>query len=410
MSKPIQASSYTFPDIIESDFLYVDKTQKLYELIRHNKGLYFMARPRRFGKSLTISTLYEIFSGNRELFQGLWIDQSDYEWQSYPIIRIDFGQESIRSSEELQDTIGVFLQEIAAQYGISLAEGSYQRQFRWLIQQLAKQGKVVILIDEYDKPILDNIDRLDEAKKIRDVLRNFYGVIKAMDQHLRFVFLTGISKFSKVGVFSVMNNLDDLTMDPRFATMLGITEDELTTYFSEYIATLASQEQLPESALRQKIRHWYDGFCFVRNCESVYNPFSIIQLFNKQIFANYWFATGTPTFLIKLVKERSYDIEPFDGLVLPELSFSTYDLENLELIPLLFQTGYLTITDFEVDQFGEAYTLSYPNFEVKSAAEALQQIHTTEYAEKYRLKQKPITLIGANFDQDTRKVSDWVSE
>ncbi|MBV7330320.1 ATP-binding protein [Chloroflexi bacterium TSY] len=367
MPKPIQASSYTFRDIIEGGFLYVDKTRYLYELIRYSKGLYFLARPRRFGKSLMISTLYEIFQGNRELFQGLWLDQSDYEWQSYPIIRIDFSQESIRSSEELKEVLRVFMDGIAAHHGIALSEAPYQRQFRWLIQRLAGDGKVVILIDEYDKPILDNIDTLSEAIRIRDVLRNFYGVIKAMDRHLRFVLLTGISKFSKVGVFSVMNNLDDLSMSPHFANALGITDDELVDYFQEHIAAFAVKTAMTEHEMLARIRHWYNGFRFVEHGDNVYNPFSTLQLFHHQRFANYWFATGTPTFLIKLIKDRNYDIEPFDELLVPELSFSTYEIESLELIPLLYQTGYLTIKDFRTNQFGEIYTLSYPNYEVKNA-------------------------------------------
>ena len=514
MPKPVQASTYTFRDIIENGFLYVDKTRYLYELVRYGKGTYFLARPRRFGKSLLLSTLEEIFLGNRELFQGLLIDESDYNWQPYPVIRIDFSQERIYNAQELQELIGALVEEIATKYKITLPKTNYQRQFRRLVQQLAAQGKVVILIDEYDKPLIDNLENLPDAIKIRDTLKNFYGIIKAMDRDLRFVFITGISKFSKVGVFSSMNNLDDLTMDPRFATALGITEDELRHDFAEHIADFAAQAQLSPEALLHQIREWYDGFCFVENCATLYNPFSTLQLFNKQRFANYWFETGTPTFLIKLLKDQQYDVEQLSDLHLRELAFSTYEIETLAIVPLLFQTGYLTIKDYNPER--RVFTLSYPNSEVedaflthvlgefserdrslnedylwqlidsleaqdletfftilqvffanvpynihlkhekyyqtifylifkliglridaevhtnkgridavielddhillfefkldKSALAAFQQIKNNTYYQKYRLKEKPLTLVGANFDSTKRQVTEWQYE
>ena len=516
MPKPVQVSTYTFRDIIENGFLYVDKTRYLYELVRYGKGIYFMARPRRFGKSLMISTLEELFLGNRLLFQGLWINDSDYAWEPHPVIRLDFSRESVTTAEELKEVILSFIEEIAAQYHLQLPKSNYQRQWRKLIQLLAQQGKVVILIDEYDKPLIDNLENLPEAIQIRETLKHFYTVIKAMDQYLRFVFITGVSKFSKVGVFSAMNNLDDLTMDPRFATALGLTDAELRLNFAEHLTQFAQQEGISTDALQQQIREWYNGFCFVRHCESLYNPFSTLQLFNKQYFSNYWFETGTPNFLIKLIKEREYAIEPFEHLDVPELTFSTYAIESLELIPLLFQTGYLTIKDFRQDEFGEVYTLSYPNYEVKrsflahllsaynqievalseshlrhllsalaaqdlaqfftvldvffanidydlyidqekyyqtifylifvllgvrvhaevktnrgridavvelrdhiflfefklnhSAEAAVQQIKAMAYFQKYQGQNKPLTLVGANFDSQARKVTEWKHE
>lgn len=516
MPKPVQVSTYTFRDIIENGFLYVDKTRYLYDLVRYGKGIYFMARPRRFGKSLMISTLEELFLGNRGLFHDLWIDESDYGWEAHPVIRLDFSRESVTTAAELKEVILSFIEEIAAQYHVKVPKSNYQRQWRKLIQMLAQQGKVVILIDEYDKPLIDNLENLPEAIQIRETLKHFYTVIKAMDQYLRFVFITGISKFSKVGVFSAMNNLDDLTMDPRFATALGLTDVELRRYFAEHLAQFAQQENTSVEALLQQIREWYNGFCFVRNCESLYNPFSTLQLFNKQYFSNYWFETGTPNFLIKLIKERQYAVEPLEHLEVPELTFSTYAIESLDLIPLLFQTGYLTIKAFRQDDFGEVYTLSYPNYEVKRsflahllsaynqievalseshlrhllsalaaqdlpqfftvldvffanidydlyveqekyyqtifylifvllgvrvhaevktnrgridavvelrthiflfefklnsrAEEALQQIKEMEYYRRYEHQGKPITLIGANFDSQARKVTAWQQE
>ena len=241
MPKPVQASTYTFRDIIENGFLYVDKTHYLYEMVRYGKGVYFLARPRRFGKSLMLSTLEEIFLGNRALFRGLWIDSSDYAWQRYPVIRLDFSANAVKSAANLEQVIDYYIEGFAQQYGITLRGFDYQSRFGNLIQQLAAEDKkVVILIDEYDKPIIDHLHDLPTASAIRDTLKNFYTTIKAMDRYLRFVFITGISKFSKVGVFSAMNNLDDLTMDPRFATALGITEAELRHDFSEHIADFAT--------------------------------------------------------------------------------------------------------------------------------------------------------------------------
>jgi Predicted AAA-ATPase/PD-(D/E)XK nuclease superfamily len=366
MPKPVQASTYTFRDIIESGFLYVDKTHYLYEMVQYGKGTYFMSRPRRFGKSLMLSTLEEIFLGNRDLFKGLWIDSSDYNWQAYPVIRFDFSRHAVRNAATLEQVLDYFIAEIAQSYGVTLRGFDYQSRFDNLIQQLAgKSGKVVVLIDEYDKPLIDNLDNLAEAQEIRQTLKNFYTIIKAMDRYLRFVFITGISKFSKVGVFSSLNNLTDLTMNPRFATALGITEDEMSTYFQEHVAEFAGKEGITPEALRAKVRDWYDGFCFVETCEPVYNPFSTLQLFYNQRFSNYWFETGTPTFLIKLLKEQHYDVEQLSDLHLRELSFSTYELENLSIVPLLFQTGYLTIKDYEPQR--RIYTLAYPNSEVTDA-------------------------------------------
>ena len=514
MPKPVQASSYTFRDIIEGGYVYVDKTRYIYELIRYSKGIYFLSRPRRFGKSLLLSTLSEIFQGNKERFQDLWLYQSDYTWQTYPVIHLDFSRYGVENAQKLEQVIDYFVAEIATEHEITLRGFDYQSRFDNLIQQLGRQSKVVILIDEYDKPLLDNLTNLPAAIQIRDVLRNFYATLKASDQYLRFVFITGISKFSKVGVFSTMNNLDDLTMDPRFATALGITELELLDNFQDHMAELAGQENRTLEELLEKIRDWYDGFCFVRDCESVYNPFSTLQLFNKKFFANHWFETGTPTFLIDLLQENQYPVEQLEDLRLRELSFNTYEIDSLSVVPLLFQTGYLTIKGYEAQT--QRYTLSYPNAEVRDSfltylfsafsgrerslndeylwqlvdaleatdlnqfftvlnvffanipydlhlnyekyyqtifyliftmlglnieAEvrtnqgridavielvdhiflfefkldgtveaALQQINDTEYARKYRIKEKSIICIGANFDSQKRQVSDWKSD
>lgn len=367
MAKPIQATTYTFRDIIKGGFLYVDKTQYLYDLVRYPKGTYFISRPRRFGKSLTVSTLEEIFRGSKELFKGLRIYDSDYQWQSYPIIHIDFGLHSVKTAEQARAVITATLHRIAEDYDVTIEGLDYQLLFADLARQLAAahDGKMVLLIDEYDKPITDNLSNLSEAKDIRDTLRALYGVVKALDRYWRFVFITGISRFSRVGIFSTMNNLDDLTMSIRGANMLGITEAELRQYFNDYINEFAAQEQKTPEDLLTEIRAWYNGFRFAHGGERVYNPFSTIQLFLDKRFSNYWFATGTPSFLIKLLQEKEYDIPLLEAVEADDLLLETYELNNLAIVPLLYQTGYLTIKESVADFLGTYYILSYPNKEVR---------------------------------------------
>ena len=363
--KPLPTSTSTFRDIINGGYLYVDKTKWVYELIRYAKGAYFLSRPRRFGKSLLISTLDEIFQGNRELFKGLWLYDSPYQWAQHPVIRIDFGQEQAQNAAELEEIIGDRLQEIAQQHGLVLHPGRLQKQFRDLIRSLVAENQAVILVDEYDKPILDNIENIEEAKRIQEVLKGFYTVIKAMDAYIRFVLLTGVSKFSKVGVFSGLNNLEDLTMRSAASALVGITTAEAQVYGQPYLAAMAAKTGRTLEQLTDQMQQWYDGFCFSVDCQNVYNPFSLLSFLKNQHFGNYWFETGTPTFLLHLLKTRGYDLQQLETLQVPELAFSTYEIESLEIVPLLFQTGYLTIKAYE-DRF-QTYTLSYPNYEVKRA-------------------------------------------
>lgn len=363
--QPLPIGTHTFRKIIQGGYLYIDKTPLIYELLRHPVGAYFLARPRRFGKSLLISTLDEIFRGNRELFQGLWLYDSPYAWTPYPVIRLDFGQNPVTSAVELERMLQTTLQRLARTAQLTLADGNCVAQFNDLIFQMAAHSPVVILVDEYDKPILDNLANLAEAQRIREALKRFYTVIKGMDPYVRFVLLTGVSKFSRVGVFSGLNNLNDLTMDNQYAALLGITQAELETRLQPYLHAFVEAQGGSVSDLQAKIRAWYNGFCFSRQCTPVYNPFSLLLLFQKQEFRNYWFESGTPTFLLELLKARHYPLQNLEQLEIPDLAFSTYEIENLEIVPLLFQTGYLTIKAYE-DQL-QTYRLSYPNYEVKRA-------------------------------------------
>jgi len=367
MLKPLPIGIQTFSDIIDGGFLYVDKTRWIYDMVRYPKGVYFLARPRRFGKSLLLSTLEAIFQGRRGLFEGLWIDGSDYAWEEHPVLHVDFSLLQVTTAQELTQALRRHIAQIAQQHRVTLrwADGTYYEQFADLIRQLAARNRVAVLIDEYDKPIIDNIENVAEAQRIREVLKGFYTILKGMDQYLRFVLLTGVSKFSKVGVFSGLNNLEDITMSPAFAALPGITDEELRRFFCDYIADFAANEGVSEAALLEQIRRWYDGFCFAAGGERVYNPFSLLLLLKQRRFVNHWFETGTPTFLIKLLRKRGYDVRELEDLRVDEMAFSSYEVDDLKPISLLFQTGYLTIKGYDAES--RLYQLSYPNYEVENA-------------------------------------------
>jgi len=403
MSKPLPTSTATFRDIIRGGYLYIDKTQYIYQLAHNTKGAYFLSRPRRFGKSLFLSTLSELFRNNRELFSGLWIDQSDYEWEHYPVIQLTFSIFPSRSAEALEENIKHYLRRVAQEYNITLADGTYYAMFGNLIDALSREKQVIILIDEYDKPLLDNLGNLAEATKIREVLKGFYAVIKGLESQIRLVFITGVSKFSKVSVFSELNHLTELTMRDSFATALGLTETEVESYFAEHIYELAQTEGMSKEALLDKIRIWYDGFRFSRAIESVYNPFSIMHLFDAKHFSNYWFESGTPTFLINLIRDRQHDLEKFQKMHVREAAFSTYEVENLAITPLLYQTGYLTIKDYDAEK--RKYTLSYPNQEVEESF-LLWLISTYSYTERSLNETYLWEIVDALEDNDLDTVFD----
>jgi len=365
---PIGQSS--FENLIKGDMLYVDKTELIYRMIK-NAQFYFLSRPRRFGKSLLISTLEEIFKGNKELFKDLWIYKADYNWEEYPVVIIDFNHVLSDNHIMLQEGITKLLVDVANAHGLQLEENVYKYAFVELIKKLSEKysKQVVLLIDEYDKPIITHLGKGDEgirlAEKNRDILKNFYGTIKAASviENLRFVLLTGVSKFSKAGVFSELNNLSDITMHDRYASILGITEEELAHYFDEYIKLQCNYLEIDEEEVRLKIREYYNGYRFSETDLKVYNPFSLIKFFDESKFRNYWFESGTPTFLVNLIKERNYYIPQTESFSADETTFSSYELDNLDITALLFQTGYLTIKDYDRD-FG-TYVLGYPNVEVK---------------------------------------------
>ncbi|OQB47426.1 MAG: putative AAA-ATPase [bacterium ADurb.Bin157] len=366
--KEIIFDSYDFEYLISRNCLYVDKSEYYWKLISSAAKTYFMSRPRRFGKSLTVSALRAIFSGKRDLFEGLAIDSKDYDWAVYPVIHLNMAQGRINSIETLTEIITYQLDYHAKLYGVSLTNNNISLRFQELITALAgDKNKVVILVDEYDKPILDNI-MSENIKQILAEMKGFYGILKTCDSMERFVFMTGVSKFSKVSVFSDLNNLVDLTMDARFANMMGYTQNELEVNFGEYLKPLAEVQKLDYGDFLAKIKLWYDGFRFEKSSETVYNPVSLASFIrNRGDFRNYWFATGTPTFLLEVARASNFNIEQTLTEPVDELVFSAYEVGNLNPLVLMIQTGYLTIKSYEDGITGTDFYLDFPNLEVKSS-------------------------------------------
>ncbi len=350
-----------FSELRTGGYLYVDKTKDIHNLVTSGK-YYFMSRPRRFGKSLLVSTMKELFSGSKELFTGLWIEDR-WDWsKTHPVLHIPFSSLDYQVNglyEELQQ----YIQNAAKEHEIELQPDSLKNQFEELLRKLAaKKNRVVLLIDEYDKPIIDYLGKeIEQAKENREILKNFYSIIKDSDPHLRLVFITGVSKFSKVSIFSDLNNLNDITLHKRYSTMLGYTQEELEANFTDHIKALAEEEGL--SDVLQKIKHWYNGYSWDAR-KFVYNPFSILLLFDNLHFTNHWFKTATPTFLIDLIQKQQY--YDFDGVQVNASFFDAFQIDrDIPLGALLFQTGYLTIKSY--DPTTDLYTLGYPNWEVRKS-------------------------------------------
>jgi hypothetical protein len=351
--KKLPIGIQTFSEIILSDYYYIDKTQILYNLADSGK-YYFLSRPRRFGKSLFLDTLKEAFSANQELFKGLYLEQN-WDWtKKHPVIKIDLGTAVMKNPEDLKEILNDKLHVIAESETILFQTHSIGEKFRELIRILEKKysSKVVILIDEYDKPILDNITETEVARSMRDGLRNFYSVIKGSDAHIKFVFITGVSKFSKVNLFSGLNNIQDISLDERYSSICGYTESDLSVF-----------EDRMEGVNREEIKKWYNGYNFLG--EKVYNPFDILLFLDQKKFKNYWFETGTPTFLIDLIEKNKYPTHKIEKSKLTESALSIFDVDSISLENLLFQTGYLTIDYTKSIGPSTLYYFKYPNLEVK---------------------------------------------
>jgi hypothetical protein len=362
--KKLPIGIQTFSKIREEGFLYVDKTEQIHRLIAAGQ-YFFLSRPRRFGKSLTLSTIKEIYEGNKPLFEGLWIE-NQWDWSRMrPVVHIQFNSIGY-TTNGLVYALNDALNKEAERHGIELSENGYDQRFMELLQKLAAaKDKVVLLIDEYDKPLIDYLekDQLPTAFEHQRILKGFYSIIKSADPYLEFLLITGVSKFSKVSVFSDLNNLNDITMNTRHATLVGYTQAELEANFQEWLR-FTTQELPGETvdSLLAKIKAWYNGYSWNAK-DYVYNPFSVLNFFASGSFQNFWFKTGTPSFLIHKIKEAGNfnfnDIKADDSL------FESYTLDNLDVRSLLFQTGYLTVK--AVDHELGMYQLDYPNREVEQA-------------------------------------------
>ena len=354
--KKLPIGIHTFSKIIEDDYLYIDKTEEAYEIICSYQYA-FLSRPRRFGKSLFLTTLQAIFEGKKELFKGLYI-YDKYDFEPYPVIRIHWGgnfTSEFNFQSEVQSTLRWNAECLDVTFDKTLALSA---QFDLLIKETYKKydKRVVILIDEYDKPILDNITNPEMQNYARDTLKGIYEHIKYNDEYVKFAFLTGVSKFSKVSIFSGLNNIEDISLYAKYGNICGYTQADLETSFQPYL----------EGADMEKVKRWYDGYNFLK--DNVYNPFDILKFCaNGHLYKNYWFETGSPSFLIKLIQEKNYYLPDLENISIDEEQLGAFDIEKINFEVLLYQSGYLTIREKKQVEDAVFYSLKIPNFEVKSS-------------------------------------------
>jgi hypothetical protein len=355
-----------FEDLRTNNYLYVDKTEYVYRLANFGKP-YFLGRPRRFGKSLFLSTLKAYFQGKKELFEGLAVAGLEKDWIEYPVIHIDFTLGDVNRVDTLLGTLHLNLERAGRQLGVRLEEEAEPAgRFSKLIEQVCRQTgrKAVVLVDEYDKPLLATMNNPALNDEMRAALKSFYGVLKGSDANLRFIFLTGVTKFSKVSIFSDLNQLNDISMNKQFSGVCGISESELLRYFRPELHALAEETGKTCDEVFAEMKKRYDGYHFARKSEDIYNPFSVLKTFGRLDFGYYWFETGTPTFLVRMLKAVDFDIPKLEGDVkIPADSIMDYRIDDHNPVPVLYQSGYLTIRYY--DSLLDEYTLGFPNEEVK---------------------------------------------
>lgn len=354
-----------FEKVRRDGYAYVDKTAAVYQLASTG-SYYFLSRPRRFGKSLLLSTMKAYFEGKRELFEGLAIAELEKEWQSYPILHIDLNAEAYFSLDVLKERLNKLLCEWEKDYGRSDYDTTPAARFQSVIKNAARQsefGKVVILVDEYDKPLLEAIGNPKLQDEFRTTLKAFYGNLKTCDEFIKFAFLTGVSKFGKVSVFSDLNHLTDISMDNRYVDICGITEAELHQYFDEGVEELAVANNMTKDECYARLKRDFDGYHFQPDTAGLYNPFSLLSTLASKQFKDYWFETGTPTFLVHQLLKTNYPLEEMTREELTADTLNSIDIMDENPLPLLFQSGYLTIKDYD-EEFG-TYTLGFPNREVE---------------------------------------------
>lgn len=371
-----------FGEIRTNGYVYVDKTTVVYRLVQDGK-YYFLSRPRRFGKSLFLSTLRAYFEGKRELFEGLAIAKLEKEWKSYPVLHLDLNARDYSGVDSLLAELNRHLEVWEKTYGDEFRERATEERFLQIIKKVYdKTGKrVVILVDEYDKPLIQTIDAPETQDLIRRKLKPFYGVLKTMDEYIQFAFLTGVTKFGKVSVFSDLNHLTDLSLLPQFADICGITEDELHQYFDDGVAELAAANNMTKDECYVRLKHDFDGYHFYPHSKGIYNPFSLLNTLAYKVFKDYWFETGTPTILVRQLQKADYPLEDLTREEITTDTLNCIDVMNENPLPLIYQSGYLTIKDY--DSRFDVYTLGFPNREVE---EGFVKFIYPFYAPKTKIK------------------------
>ena len=387
MKYPIGIQS--FEQIIEDGYVYVDKTDLVYKLTHEGK-IYFLSRPRRFGKSLLVSTLKNYYLGHKELFKGLKIDTLEKDWNVHPVFHVDFNGANFTVPGELEQKIRYHVSEWEKRYGLPCRkdELGIGDRFAEVIRAAHEQTgrRAVVLIDEYDKPILDVLDTDSGLEdRHRNVLKGFYSVFKGADSHLQFVLLTGVTKFSQVSVFSGFNQPDDISMDARYETLCGITQEELRDYFSEPVRDMASIYHCTEEEMMQRLKGQYDGYHFSDSMTDVYNPFSLLNAFNKKSIRDYWFSSGTPTYLIRLLAHFKENMNELTGKYYRTEEFIDYKADVEQPLPMIYQSGYLTIKDYNMRR--NTFLLDFPNNEVKNGF---------------------LTAIATSYLQPKKRVEGWI--
>ena len=364
--KQIPIGIQAFSSLIKEGFVYLDKTDMIYS-IANRKACYFLSRPRRFGKSLTLSTLHEYFDGQKELFKDLKIEKLETRWEKYPVLHFDFNASTYNSVEDVQSRINFMLSNYEDIFGRNPHAASNSERFESLVNATAAQtGKhVVILVDEYDKPLLNNIDNKDLQDKIRTELKAFYGVLKTCDKQIKMAFITGVTKFSKVSLFSDVNNLTDISQERDFSTLCGITEQEIHEQLDDYVQQMADANRISKEDCYKELKRWYEGYHFSRNTVDIYNPFGLMKALYSKEFSDYWFESGTPTFLVKEITKHNMNLSNLDTVRRTDQQLAKIDNFNDDPVPLLFQSGYLTIKSY--DPILKRYTLSMPNKEIGEA-------------------------------------------
>lgn len=355
----------TFPEIIEEGYLYVDKTELIYDLVTTNKFV-FLSRPRRFGKSLLLSTIEAYFEGRKNLFEGLAVSDLERAWKKHPVLRADLSPESYESPEKLEKRLNLIIGEWGSRFGTDPLEDTIAAKFRGVIRRAVKQTgeKVVILIDEYDKPLLESLHKDELHSTLRDELKGFYSVLKESDQYIRFAMLTGVTKFGHVSVFSGLNNLKDISLLPKYNALCGIAESEFRRDFKDSVSNFALENEMREQDVWQIFRENYDGYHFCDGGEGIYNPFSVLLAFDDARLGEYWFSSGTPTILVKIIERNNYSVAEVLKQRLTESELKDLTNPDRNLTTLLYQSGYLTVKSY--DKATRKYSLDFPNREVAS--------------------------------------------